>query len=215
MWHGTGHALEESGPCVARGGQWGEQSDARLFRPMSTTITTQGTDRQAGETETRAAATHSRMKKLNRRDATVGLQKRAVEGAGLSGSAATCPLPQKTCDTDKPCFRGDQTLRGPMLRESPCVAVVAGCQGMPHHCSDSGRCFEGLTYPTTPRRPNQTPPRQLLRNRQLGCDPSERRPLSPVPASRQLQPVAGCHLDSLAGPGNTHQSAARQWRQFQ
>ena len=132
-----------------------------------------GTDRQAGR-QPRARhgrRRHSRMKKLHRRDATpVGLQKRAVEGAGdLSGSAATCPLPQKTCDTDKPCFRGDQTLRGPMLRESPCVAVVTGCQRSPTTASNSGRCFEGVTYPTTLCRPNQTPSRQCFETGSLAA----------------------------------------------
>ena len=71
-----------------------------------------GRDRQTGERETRAAARHSRMKKLHRRDATpVGLQKRAVKGAGdLSGSAATCPSPREPATPTNHVFGGIKHL---------------------------------------------------------------------------------------------------------
>ncbi len=131
------------------------------------------------------------MNKLHRRApprAVVGLQTRAVAGAGGVGLGWHMSVAQKNLRRRQRCFRGDQTLRGPRLRESPCVAVVTGCKGSP--TTASGRCFGGK-LPHNPPSTQSDPALPGLRNRQLGCDPSEPRPLSssctaPTAASRGM-----------------------------
>ena len=96
-------------------------------------------DTGGGETQPHEKAASSRRHPRWPAEARCQGRRRPV-GLGCHMSVA-----QRTCDTDKPCFRGDQTLRGPMLKESPCVAVVTGCQGSPTTASG---CFASSCGPS-------------------------------------------------------------------